>query len=353
MVETPPPEEPPEPEPGSDRDAAARVEEHLLGGPRRFRRADVAAVSDVDLAYVRRLWRAMGFANVGDEAVAFTEGDLLALDQLLHLIQEEVVDHEFAVSLTRAMGHTMARLVQWQVESLTEYLKESRGLSGREAITAGITLAGDHLEDFERLLVYVWRRQLAAVAGRALGGPAEADTGWLAVGFADLVSYTRLSQRLEERALALLVDRFETRASDAVAACSGRLVKTVGDEVLFVADTVPRAIEIGLTLTETMAEDDLLPDVRVGIASGAVISRMGDVFGRTVNLASRLTSMAEPGGVLLDEATARVVEGQPDFELDYTRTRAVRGLGLVRAAVVRRSGHGESHGQSLSAGDRS
>jgi len=336
-VETPP-EDLPEPEPGPDRDLTARVEEHLLGGPRRFRRADVAAVSDVDLAYVRRLWRAMGFANVGDEAVAFTEGDLLALDHLLHLIKDEVVDDEFAVSITRAMGQTMARLVQWQVEALTEYLRESRGLSGREAVTAGITLAGDHIEDFERLLVYVWRRQLAAVAGRVLGGRAEGATGWMAVGFADLVSYTRLSQRLEERALALLVDRFETRAADAVAAASGRVVKTLGDEVLFVADTAPRAIEIGLTLAETMADDDLLPDVRVGIASGPVISRMGDVFGRTVNLASRLTSMAEPGGVLLDEATARVVEGEPNFELDYTRTRAVRGLGLVRAAVVRRAG---------------
>ena len=336
MVETAP-EELPEPEAGSDREIAARVEEHLLGGPRRFRRNQVAAASDVDLAYARRLWRAMGFANVGDDAVAFTEGDLLALDQLLHLIKDEVVDDEFAVSITRAMGHTMARLVQWQVEALTEYLKESRGLSGREAVTAGVNLASDHLEDFERLLVYVWRRQLAAVAGRALGGPAELATGWLAVGFADLVAYTRLSQRLEERALALLVDRFETRASDAVAACSGRLVKTVGDEVLFVADTAERAIEIGLTLTETMADDDLLPDVRVGIASGAVVSRMGDVFGRTVNLASRLTAMAEPGGVLLDEATARVVEDQPRFQLDYTRTRAVRGLGLVRAAVVRRA----------------
>ncbi len=339
MVEIPREEELPEPESGSDRDIAARVEEHLLGGPRRFRRNQVAAVSDVDLAYVRRLWRAMGFANVSDDAVAFTEGDLLALDHLQHLIKDRVVDDDFAVSITRAMGHTMARLVQWQVEALTEYLKASRGLSGREAVTAGVNVASDHLEDFERLLVYVWRRQLAAVAGRALSGPAELDTGWLAVGFADLVAYTRLSQRLEERALALLVDRFETRASDAVAACSGRLVKTIGDEVLFVADSAQRAIEIGLTLTETMAEDDVLPDVRVGIASGAVMSRMGDVFGRTVNLASRLTSMAEPGTVLLDEATARVVENRPGFELDYTRTRAVRGLGLVRAAVVRRAEH--------------
>ena len=93
----------PEAEPGSDRDIAARVEEHLLGGPRRFRRNQVAAVSDVDLVYVRRLWRAMGFANVGDDAVAFTEGDVLALDQLLHLVKDEVVDKEFADTFQKLM----------------------------------------------------------------------------------------------------------------------------------------------------------------------------------------------------------------------------------------------------------
>ena len=93
-METPIAGELPEAEPGSDRDIAARVEEHLLGGPRRFRRNQVAAVSDVDLVYVRRLWRAMGFTNVGDDAVAFTEGDVLALDQLLHLVKDEVVDKD-------------------------------------------------------------------------------------------------------------------------------------------------------------------------------------------------------------------------------------------------------------------
>ena len=115
------------------------------------------------------------------------------------------------------------------------------------------------------------------------------------MGFADLVSYTRLSQRLEERELALLVDRFGRRSSDVIAGAGGRLVKTIGDEVLFVADTPAAAATIGLELAEAMAADPELPDVRVGIATGTVLTRMGDVFGRTVNLASRLTALAAPG----------------------------------------------------------
>jgi len=157
------------------------------------------------------------------------------------------------------------------------------------------------------------------------------------VGFADLVSYTRLSQKLEERELASLVDRFGKRSADVIAGARGRLVKTVGDEVLFVADSAADAARIGLELAETMAEDPVLPDVRVGIATGTVLTRMGDVFGRTVNLASRLTALAAPGTVMVDAETARALEGSADFSLDVERTRAVRGMGLVRPGVVRRT----------------
>jgi adenylate cyclase len=76
--------------------------------------------------------------------------------------------------------------------------------------------------------------------------------------------------------------------------------------------------------------------VRVGIATGTVLTRMGDVFGRTVNLASRLTALAQPGTVLVDRRTADAVERSGDFDLDVERTRAVRGMGLVRPGVVRR-----------------
>ena len=65
---------------------------------------------------------------------------------------------------------------------------------------------------------------------------------------------------------------------------------------------------------------------------------MGDVFGRTVNLASRLTALAAPGSVLVDSETATALQASEDFALDLLRTRAVRGLGLVRPGVVRRPG---------------
>lgn len=318
--------------------SAEEVEDRLLGGPRRYRRDEVAEAAGVPVEYARRLWRAVGFPDVGDVAVAFTDDDLAALRRLLRLVGDGVLDDELAVSVTRAMGHNAARLAEWLVDAMVEHLVDEQGHSVEAATRVAAETVTEHLDDLESLLLFVWRRQLAAVAGRALAVAArETVTGRLSVGFADLVSYTRLSQKLEERELARLVDRFGRRTADVVAGAHGRVVKTVGDEVLFVADSAVDAALIGLALAETMAEDPDLPDVRVGIATGTVLSRMGDVFGRTVNLASRLTALAAPGTVLVDADTAEALEGHPEVSFDAQRTRAVRGMGLVRPGVVRRT----------------
>jgi adenylate cyclase len=315
--------------PDDGRREVAEVEEVLLGGVRRYTRSEVADRAGLSVDYARRLWRAMGFANVGDQAVAFTDADLAAVRRLLRLVERGALDDELAVSVTRALGHNAARLAEWMMDALVESL-QATGLTHVEATREAADVLARHLDDIEHLLVFVWRRQLAAVTGRALTSAAgEGVAGRLSVGFADLVSYTRLSQKLEERELASLVERFGRRSADVIAAGGGRLVKTVGDEVLFIA--------------ETMAEDPVLPDVRVGIATGTVLTRMGDVFGSTVNLASRLTNLASPGTVLVDRDTADALAGNEDFALDPERTRAVRGVGLVRPGVVRRPRHEHVH----------
>ncbi len=324
--ESPRPDEPP---PG--------IEERLLGGPRRYRRAEVAERAGLSVDFARRLWRAVGFAHVGDEPVAFTDGDVAALQRLKGLIDAGVLDDELAVSVTRAIGHTAARLAEWQFDALVEHLVDL-GRTPEQAHREAAEQATEHVEDFESLLVAVYRRQLAAVAGRVLtAAQSEAMSSRRSVGFADLVSYTRLSQKLEERELAALVERFHQTSADVIAGAGGRLVKTVGDEVLFVGDSVAAAARIGLELVEATAEDPVLPEVRVGIATGPVVMRMGDIFGVTVNLASRLTALAAPGTVLVDRATADALEDVEGFALDIGRTRAVRGLGLVRPGVVRRT----------------
>ena len=87
-----------------------------------------------------------------------------------------------------------------------------------------------------------------------------------------------------------------------------------------------------------MAEDPVLPDVRVGIATGPVLDRMGDVFGTTVNLASRLTALAAPGTVLVDAATGRRPGGRwTTWSPSCRRPARCAASGLVRPGVVRRA----------------
>ena len=316
--------------------AGPPLEEIVLGGPRRWTRAETTSRTGVPVDIARRLWRAMGFPDVGEGPRAFTDADLAALSRVAALVDDGVIDEELAVRITRAMGQQLARLAEWQVEVVADYLDLGTASEERRR---GVSRATAHrlLPDLERLLTYVWRRQLAAALSRVAGAmDMEAAAAPLSVGFCDIVGFTRLSRRLEEAELADLVERFETRCADIVAALGARLVKTLGDEVLFAAATAPAAAETALQLTEMAAADPALPEVRVGVASGTVLSRMGDVFGHTVNRASRLTSEAAPGTVLVDRDTAASLENATDFVVVRLGTRALRGLGLVEPAVLRR-----------------
>lgn len=323
------------PAPGSRAD---NLQLRLLGGPRRWRRREVARAVGVSLLSARKLWRALGFANVTDADVAFTDADAEALGRVVGMVREGLVDEPTAIALARALGQTTDRLVSWHTEALMEHLAGTAGAQGPDRAVRHLE---ELAEELEQLLVYSWRRQLAAVVARiaeAPGGAGTVASGVLTVGFADLVSYTRLSQRLQQRELGILVQRFEGLASDVVTAGGGRVIKTVGDEVLFTADDAVSGAVIALSLSEQMAVDDVVPDVRVGLAHGLVLRSLGDVYGPTVNLASRLTGLAQPGTVVTDPTTGAALARNSDLVLVPQRARQVHGIGQLQPLLVARAG---------------
>ena len=284
----------------------------------------------VSLLSARKLWRALGFPGVADEAQAFTVADREALGRVVRLVREDVVDEETAIACTRALGQSTDRLVSWQTEALMEYLAAQRVRDG--AAHDPYPVIERLTEDLEQLLVYAFRRQLAAAVARMDGGVAPEMV--LTVGFADLVSYTRLSRRLAQRDLSRMVQRFEGLAADVITAGGGRVVKTVGDEVLFIADNPVSGAVIALSLSEQLGADDLLPEVRVGLAHGPVLRSLGDVYGSTVNLASRLTAIAQPGTVMTDPSTGRELQNEPEIVLVAQRRRPIRGFGQLQPVLV-------------------
>lgn len=316
-------------------DGHADVPAQLLGAPERYTRGEVSDATGVDQAILRRYWRALGFASAADDAVAFTDADLVALRGAQQMLADLDLTEEEMIRLIRAIGRTTARLAEWVTEEYVHWarargLDPGSGLGGEHA--AGLS---DVLPQLDGMVVYAFRRQLAAAVGRALDVERAEHATACAVGFGDLVSFTALAKRMPPDELALLVERFEALAADVVAGGAGRMVKTLGDEVLFTAEQPTQAADIALALVDRLAGDPAMPQIRVGVAYGEVILRMGDVFGTTVNLASRLTSVAPRGGVLVDGALAEALRFSGRYRLSGPRRRAVRGFGLVDACRLR------------------
>jgi adenylate cyclase len=320
-------------------DGSEDLEQHILGEPRVYNAAELAASTGVDLEKARRLWRALGFPEHGG-AVAFTRSDAEALSTLFGLVDSGLIDFDLAVHLTRAVGQTMARLSDWEVSALlTRVLELAREQSdGEDRLAIGLRMIEEFSEPFESLLLYVWRRHLAAAVARteALGAREEdLHTTRLTVGFADIVQFTALSNQLSEERLGDLVELFEARCADVVAAQRGRVIKSIGDSVLFVHEDPIAAYEIAEGIIAVIGRDSRMPDVRVGLASGLVVLRLGDVFGPPVNMAARLTAVARRNRIIVDADTAELLPAD-QFETRRLPGRPVRGFGIVEPVAVRR-----------------
>jgi adenylate cyclase len=168
-------------------------------------------------------------------------------------------------------------------------------------------------------------------------GAADEDlhTTQVTVGFADLVSFTALSNEIDDNRLADLVEIFESRCADVVAGRRGRVIKTLGDSVLFVTEDPVQALDIAFDIVGVIGNDARLPDVRLGLATGSVIMRLGDVFGPPVNMAARLTGVARRNRVIVDRVTADRLP-ETAFETRSLPARPVRGFGLVEPVAARR-----------------
>lgn len=338
-------------EPAASQPTPETIEVRLLGKPASMGRREVSRSAHVSLRSARKFWHALGFPIVADEDAMFAEADLMALKAVARLVREEQLDEQTALAMTRAFARTTDRLAVWQTQLMAEAMAapelqpaldetDARAVPELAVAEASARKLAEMADDLEPLLVYAWRRHLTAAIARMLADadPDEAAQGVRRiVGFADLVSFTTLVRRMTERQLAIMVQRFEAITSDIVTAHGGRVIKTVGDEILFVTREAAPAAAIALDLVDTMAEDELLPDVRVGMAAGPVLSRLGDVFGTTVNRASRLTAVSPPGGVLIDDALATALAALSGFETTALRRRTLRGIGQVTPSELRRA----------------
>lgn len=312
-----------------------RLMDSMHVGRGHLTRSEVAALADVAPEWVDQYWRALGFADVSAEEKAFTREDATAMRRMREQVDSGAISAEAAMSLTRAQGHGMDRLVLWQVEALVDDAIRRFELDDASARLVVLDRIQGMYELLEDQLIYTWRRQLAALLGRIDRELAtirdhspspEVLPLARAVGLVDMVNFTSQVRDLAAHELGDLVGSFENRARDVVAQYGARVVKTIGDAVLFVADSIEVGAQVSLAMIDAM--DAARMPVRGSLVWGRVLSRSGDIFGPTVNLASRLNDVARPGEIMTDDETAELLE-RHGFGLKVLEPTKVQSLGTV------------------------
>ena len=305
---------------------------------------DLAGVSErtgLEVDQVRDLWRTLGYPVPRPDEVAFTDADVEILTEVGHLLAGDVASTDLVLQMSRVIGSSMARIASSQVDVISARVAgapRSAAVADTELTDEQIVVSASALLPIvPSVLTAAWRRHLQGAIRRRLS-IAETGEGQLGVvGFADMVGFTALSQQVGDDRLAAVVDQFEQQAFDVVTAHGGRVVKMIGDEVMFTVDSADAAAEIGLVLAEGTRSGDERADLRVGMAHGPLLEREGDLYGPVVNLASRISAIAYPGSIVVNESLRDRLADRDDYRLRSMRPRSLKDIGRVPLWVLRRT----------------
>ncbi len=333
---------------GADDDDIQRAEEQgwlpllaidrmLMPGRRTYDLAALAAAAGLDEELARRLWRAVGFPDVPPGVPVFTDRDVDAARLALAQAAERDVEQGTLLQQVRVISGSLARVASVEADGLADELADLHALYTSDDEIALAVLSDTRLADVGVLIDYLHRLQLRAAVWRRMVLVAQPDIA-IAVGFADLSGYTKLSATMDAASLSELVGRWEAVAYDTIAATGARVVKTIGDEVMYVGLTA-ETVTASLALRDAAAVE-ALPPLRIGLAAGPVVSRAGDYFGPVVNLASRLTEVAEPGEVLVPAALRDELRSGSGMNVRFVPrgTHHLRSIGAVEVFALERSG---------------
>lgn len=290
--------------------------------------ADVAARHGVGVELVQRIMRTLGAIDPGPDARASSEDDVELVSTALLLLDQ--FGDEMVWSLLRRVGAAVERVTEAMATAvILEWPDISVARSGSEETTARawgkatalVPKLGHMLDLVLRHHVEGARRYLED-AGAGEGTPSSFQ---LAVGFADLSGYTSASLRLDLQELGAVIAAFEARATDIVTAHGGRVIKFVGDAVLWVCSDLDAHVDIARSIVEPADATGPRLQARAGLSHGWVLARDGDYFGPTVNLAARLVDITPPGRVTVADELGALLD-RSRWALERQDPAQVRGI---------------------------
>jgi class 3 adenylate cyclase len=273
---------------------------------------EVAARSGIPRDDLLEIYRVFGIPlDVARPALA--ESDLILLSVLRRVggpaggaASAESFSLGAGKNLLRVIGLSISRIAEAAVSTFIQDVEAQLVASGVDLIdwVRAEQRVGEIAQEIGPLLGTLFIHHLLAAIQRqrqTQQDVSERSMVRLAVGFVDLVGFTPLARRISSTDLVSLVTRFEERAFDIASAFDGRIIKHIGDEVMFTAVSAEDAARIALALIEEFAA---AVQPRGGLCYGEVLTLRGDYYGPIVNLAARLVDQAVPGEVLIDTASA-------------------------------------------------
>ena len=276
---------------------------------RRLSALEVAAAAGRSVDLVLAISRAAGLPALDPEQKVYGDADIETIRSFA--AGAEMFGQDATLQFTRTMGASLAAIADAAMASFGLNVAPELGARGASELehAQAIDTASEMLaEVVPPAMINLFAHHVDAAARRSLASAAEsAGLVQLAVGFLDLAESTRMIRGLSPAALAAAIGEFERVAVDAVSARDGRVVKTIGDEVMFVVPDAAGACEAALALRDMVADHDVLTAVRGGLAFGGLTLGYGDFYGPEVNRAARIAKLAAPGQILVTEPVQAAV----------------------------------------------
>ncbi|MCW2565112.1 MAG: family 3 adenylate cyclase [Mycobacterium sp.] len=302
----------------------------------------------IDLNLLQRIQQAMGLPRVDDpDAVVYMRADAEAAAFTQKFI-ELGMEPDQLVQIARILAEGLSRTAEvMRYATLASVLDptatELEIAKNSDAFLREITpMLGPMIEEVLRLQLRHMMETEAVTATERAQGQRVPGARLVTIAFADLVGFTRLGEVVAPEDLEQLSHRLADLARD-VAGPPVRFIKTIGDEVMLVSPDPVALLEAVMDLVDATDRDDDFPTLRAGIATGMAVSRAGDWFGSPVNLASRVTGVAQPGSILVSESTRDAIGDDERFTWSFAGARHLKGIKsdvrLFRARRVTAEGH--------------
>jgi adenylate cyclase len=287
------------------------VERVLVGDGPQYTPREIAEESGVELDLLQRAAAALGTPYPDPDDRSLTEAELEAARRVKAFLDAGLPE-DGIIQVARTIGMGTARIAAANRELTVRTLMQP-GDTERD-LALRFSAAAEHLMPLiEPTLVYALRAHTLEQVRRDVIGTADLKSGEvrgtadMGVCFADLVEFTRLGEEIAPEELGSVAGRFEEMAIE-VAVPPVRLVKMIGDAAMLVcAEPEPLLSAAVLLVDRAEAEGEEFPFVRAGLSYGPALAQSGDYYGRSVNLASRITGIARPGSVVVDAATKDAV----------------------------------------------